>query len=212
MVTKEQVWTGLRLELSEEELNKIYQAGNYESDYYYDFDLLMNVLHKTINKEIDFVYFIKWCILVANCYNHIKVPHGTNLSNLFHEIGFFFDGISFMDGYDKKVLMHNLAVLKHYNYLILKTKKKIKGPFATDGVERLLCFDHSNWNYDSVVYRVIIKDYNTKEWELRYIDDYNFVYDENINYSFINDKEFNNIFSEFYNDDTDWKEIHNMKF
>jgi len=59
---------------------------------------------------------------------------------------------------------------------------------------------------------VIIKDHNTQEWEIRYIDDNDFEYDENINYSFVNEKEFNKIFHEFYNDLSDWKEIHNMKF
>ena len=52
-----------------------FQADNYETDDYYDFDLLMDVLHKALNKEINFEYFIDWCILVANSYNYTKLPY-----------------------------------------------------------------------------------------------------------------------------------------
>lgn len=212
MVTKEQVWKGLRQELSDDELCSIFQADEYEKDDYYDYDLLMGTLYKAINKEIDFEYFIDWCILVANCYNYTKASYRTKLGKLYAGVGYFFDGISFMDGYDKKDFMESVAMLKHYDYLIKKAKKEITGPFATNGVERILLMDHCNWNYDTCVYRVIIKDYNTKEWEIRYIDDHDFDYDENINYSFVDEKEFEEIFGEFYNDNSDWKEIHNMKF
>ncbi|MBQ8197599.1 MAG: hypothetical protein IJZ73_06035 [Clostridia bacterium] len=211
MITKEQVWKGLRLELSYEELGKIDQCGNYERDDYYDFDLLMSTLYKMLNREIDFKHFLSWCILIANCFSYIKFSN-SKLNHLYCDIGWFFDGISFMDEYNKLRLLESIAMLKHYDYLVNKAKKKTKKPFTTNGVERILCFDHANWNYDSSVYKVIIKDYNTQEWEIRYFDDYNFEYDENINYSFVDDTEFANIFSEFYNEKTKWKEIHNMNF
>ena len=54
MITKEQVWKGLRLKLTDKEICDIFQADNYETDDYYDFDLLMDVLHKALNKEINF--------------------------------------------------------------------------------------------------------------------------------------------------------------
>lgn len=62
MITKEQVWKGLRLELPDDELCKIFQADEYEIDDYYDYDLLRETLYKVINKEIDFEYFIDWCV------------------------------------------------------------------------------------------------------------------------------------------------------
>ena len=212
MIRKEQVWKGLRLELPDDELCKIFQADEYEVDNYYDYDLLMGILHKAINKELDFEYFIDWCVLVANCYNYIETNYKTKLGKLYAGVAYFFDGISFMDGYDKKDFMESIAMLKHYNYEIRKAKKEIKGSFETNGVERILLFDHANWNYDSCVYRAIIKDHNTKEWELRYVDNHDFDYDENINYTFVNDREYEKILMDFYDDDTDWKEVHNLKF
>ena len=58
MITKEQVWKGLKLELSLEQLEGIFQAEEYEKDYYYDFDLLKQVVEKAIEKQIDFGYFL----------------------------------------------------------------------------------------------------------------------------------------------------------
>ena len=55
MVTKQQVWKGLKLELSLEQLEGIFQAEEYEKDYYYDFDLLKQVVEKAIEKQIDFL-------------------------------------------------------------------------------------------------------------------------------------------------------------
>ena len=111
-----------------------------------------------------------------------------------------------------KDFLEDYAKLKNYDYSIKKAKGEIEGPFVSNGVERILCFDHANWNYDSCVYKLIIKDYNTKEWEIRYIDDHDFEYDESINYSFVSEKEFEKIFNKFYNEDSDWLEVHNMKF
>ena len=212
MVTKEVVWKGLKLQLTQNEIMEIFQADEYEVDDYYDYEILLQTLRKAINKEVDFELFKDWCVLIANCFNYTTASPNSKLEKLYSSVGFNFDGISFMEFYDKGALLHSIAELKYYDHLIKKAKKKIKGPFVTTGIERILCFDHCNWNYDSAVYRVIIKDHNTQEWEIRYIDDNDFEYDENINYSFVNEKEFNKIFHEFYNDLSDWKEIHNMKF
>lgn len=167
MVTKEQVWKGLKLELTDDELCKIFQADEYEADNYYDYDLLIATLKKAVNKEIDFDYFIDWNVLVANCFEYIKDAHNAKLQKLYSDVADFFDGMSFMEKYDKKDYKSDVAFLKYYDFLIKKAKKQAKSPFLTYGVERIMLFDHSNWNYDSCVYRVIIKDYNTKQWDIR---------------------------------------------
>ena len=212
MITKEQVWKGLRLKLTDKEICDIFQADNYETDDYYDFDLLMDVLHKALNKEINFEYFIDWCILVANSYNYTKDGYKSKLGKLYCDVGYMFDGVSFMEEYNRKGLLSAIADLKYYNHLIIQAKRRKKEPFLTNDVERILVFDHANWNLDSSVYRAIIKDYRHKKWEIRYVDDGVFEFDESKNYSFVNDKEFEKIFDEFYNENSDWKEVHNLKF
>ena len=212
MISKDKVWKGFRLELSREENREICHGERFEKDNYYDYDLFMNVFHKAMNKEIDFNYFIDWCILVANSLIYMSGKRGTKLSEIYDEVSDFFDGISFMDSYNKKEFLENIAMLKYYDFCIKRAKKEAKGPFLTNGIERLLAFDHSNWNYDSCVYKLIIKDYNTKEWEIRYIDDHDFEYDENVNYSFVDEDTLDDIFHRFYGENSDWSEIHNMKF
>lgn len=44
MISKEDAWKGLKLELSNEEICKMFQAKTYEKDYYYDYNLLMDTL------------------------------------------------------------------------------------------------------------------------------------------------------------------------
>lgn len=126
------------------------------------------------------------------------------------DLAYFFDGISFEDSWNRKQLLHDIAVMKNINYDIERKMKKIKTPFETNGVERILVFDHANWTNNSIVYRVIIKDNRNKQFCLKYIDDFGFEYDENVNYTFVNEREFNKIFNSFYNEK--WKENNKLKF
>ncbi len=212
MVSKEQVWKGLKLELSKNEICKIYQAEEYEKDDYYDFDVFYGVIKKALDKEIDIKYFTDWCVLVANCFNEIKTYGNSKLQELYDEVAWYFDGISFIDEYKEKGLKECIATLKSFDNYIKKAKKETQGAFLTDGVERILVIDHANWNYNSTVYRVIIKNHKSKEWEIRYIDDYEFSFNENVNYTFVDEKEFEKIFNQFYHEDSDWKEVHGLSF
>ena len=123
MVTKQQVWKGLKLELSLEQLEEIFQAEEYEKDYYYDFDLLKQVVEKAIEKQIDFGYFTSWCVLVANCFEYIKNDNN-KLQELYSNIAYYFDGFSFFEEYNQKELLECLANLKCFDYKIRKEKKR----------------------------------------------------------------------------------------
>ena len=215
MVTKEEIWRGIKQELSRSEILKILPpyGYEYEEDDYYDYDLLLGGLYKMLNKEVEFDYFIDWCILIAKSLEQTKVPAQSKLRDLYDDVAYFFDGISFMDNYDAKLLLQRIAELKHYNFLIKKAKKESQSPFLSDGVERLMFFDHCNRTHDSSVYRVIIKDYNRKCWQLRYVDTHNFTFDDKINYTFESKDKFDNIFAKFYDDEyEDWREVQNLKF
>lgn len=216
MVAKEQVWKGLRFELSKEEICKIYQAEEYEKDDYYDFNLLIDGIHKAINKEIDFDYFLDWCVLIANAYNYTKDSGKSKLGDWYASVGYLFDSISFMDGYNKKMLYMYIASLKHDNYKIECIKNKTRKPFLTNGVERIMCMDHGSQakNVDcyACVHRVVVIDYVNKEFDYKYVDDGFFTYDENINYTFVSDKKFANVIHKFYKEGEHWVENHNLKF
>ena len=210
MVTKQQVWKGLKLELSLEQLEGIFQAEEYEKDYYYDFDLLKQVVEKAIEKQIDFGYFTSWCVLVANCFDYIKNDNN-KLQELYSNIAYYFDGFSFFEEYNQKELLECLANLKYFDYKIRKEKKEIVEPFITNGVERILCFDHCNRNYDSSVYRVILRDYNHKQWQVMFVDGYDFDFDANTNFNIVSEEEFEEEFYRYYEDE-EWKEVSFLKF
>lgn len=208
IISKELTWKGLKMQLTNKELCEIFQQ-EYENDKYYNFELLLGGIYKAFNKEVNFEYFSSWCVLVANCFNYTNYSSDI-LNKLMWNLAYFFDGISFEDSWNRKRLLYDIAVMKHINYRIERKMKKIKTPFETNGVERILVFDHANWTNDSIVYRVIIKDNRNKQFCLKYIDDYSFEYDENINYTFVNERKFNKIFDDFYSGE--WKENHKLRF
>lgn len=121
MVVKEQVWKGLKLELTDDEICKIFQADEYEPDNYYDYDLLIATLKKAVNKEIDFTCFIDWNVLVANCFTYIKDDHNAKLKKLYSEVADFFDGMSFMEKYEKKIIK---AMLHFWNTMFFWLKRQ----------------------------------------------------------------------------------------
>ena len=134
MVSKEQVLKGLKLELSKNEICKIFQAKEYEKGDYFDFIVFYDVLNKTLNKEIDIELFTDWCVLVANCFNAIKTYGNSKLAEVYEELAWFFDGISFIDEYNEKDLKGYIASLKAFDYEIKRAKKETNEPFLTDGV------------------------------------------------------------------------------
>ena len=209
-ISKELTWKGLRMELEEKELQEIFQQV-YEEDEYYNFDLLMSGLYKALNKEIDFEYFKDWCVLIANCFNYTSYKKD-KITKLMWDIGYFFDGISFEDEYDRNTLLQDIAAMKDYNFDFENISAKKRPPFETNGVERILTFDHCNRAEDSGVYRVIIKDNNKNQFDLQYLDDAFYVFDDKINYTFVTEKEFDKIFNSFFENDDEWTENHNLKF
>ena len=209
-ISKELTWKGLRMELEEKELQEIFQQV-YEEDEYYNYDILISGLYKALNKEVDFEYFKDWCVLIANCFNYTSYKKD-KITKLMWDIGYFFDGISFEDEYDRNTLLQDIAAMKDYNFDFENISAKKRPPFETNGVERILTFDHCNRAEDSGVYRVIIKDNNKNQFDLQYLDDAFYVFDDKINYTFVKEKEFDKIFNSFFENDDEWTENHNLKF
>lgn len=209
-ISKELTWKGLKMELEAKELQEIFQQV-YEEDEYYNYDILISGLYKALNKEVDFEYFKDWCILIANCFNYTSYKKD-KITKLMWDIAYFFDGISFEDEYDRNTLLQDIAAMKDYNFDFENISAKKRPPFETNGVERILTFDHCNRAEDSGVYRVIIKDNNKNQFDLQYLDDAFYVFDDKINYTFVKEKEFDKIFNSFFENDDEWTENHNLKF
>lgn len=210
LISKELTWKGLRMELEEKELQEIFQQ-EYEEDEYYNYDILISGLYKALNKEIDFEYFKDWCVLIANCFNHTSYKK-TKMKKLMWNISYFFDGISFEDEYDRNTLLQDIAAMKEYNFDFENISTRKRPPFETNGIERILAFDHCNRAKDSSVYRVIIKDNNNNQFDLQYLDNAFYVFDDKINYTFVTEKEFDKIFNSFFENDDEWTENHELKF
>ena len=210
LIDKNIVWKGLNLELTKQELCEIFQS-EYEKDNYYNFDLILDTFLKAYHKKIDFDYFLDWCILVSNVLyytNHKSIK----IKNLLSKISEFIDGVSFSEYYNQKELLYSMATLKDYNHKIDNLINKKNLPFTSQNIERILCFDHYNMTKESIVYRLLIVDNTKKEFDLKYIDDNDFEYKIDINYTFVQNGIFKKKFDFLCYNCDDWKENHNLIF
>ena len=215
MINKEVVLKGLRCELNEKELLDIINNHQADLEYYgyYNLDLYLHILDKTINKEIEYEYFTSWCVLaMAALYRTSERINKKRKRELYNEVADFFDGIAFSYEYDKRFLTRIKAELRYYDYLINKNKRR-NALYISNNIGRYMLEDHSNPTLDSDVYRVFVVDYKNKRYCLKYFDDYNYLYKDEINYNFIGfpDK-FDDVFVDTTYDDDGWIEDNNLEF
>jgi hypothetical protein len=124
-----------------------------------------------------------------------------------------------------------MASLKDYNYQLLH-----KDYMAQHKKEKLkvvyLRFEHCNWTANFSVYKAYFVDYKNKRFDIRFIDDADFDYDDDILYCFIGyEDEYDSededevckeepkelpeegrLMSLFYNEKAPWKYDHTLSF
>lgn len=203
---------GVNGELNYDELSSICQT-KVPKGKYYDYEKIRSVILKKLNNEISDDYFKTWLIVAAwalNNHTHAK-------------ISWRFDGFSFCDSFDRKTVLEILAVLKfcdfaekHQNYVKTAKKEKLKVVF--------LKFEHCNRTADSGVYKAYFVDFKNKIFDIRFVDDAFFEYDDNLLYCFIDcESEYDEddesaeeiekyLMSIFYNENDTWIYDHNLNF
>jgi hypothetical protein len=168
---------GVNGELSYEELNSICQTDVPKGDYY-DYEKIRAVLLRKLNGEIDDKYFRTWLIVVCWALSQKKYRY----------ISWAFDGFSFEDTFDKKKVLEIMANLKDYDYK-MRHKSFLKQHKAEKLQVIYLRVEYCNWAEDSVVYKAYFVDYKNKRFDLRFIDDAFFEFNQNLVYCFINEKD-----------------------
>lgn len=166
---------GVNGELTFEELRSILQTDVPKGDYY-NYEKIQAVLLRKLNGEIDDEYFCAWLIVVCWALNEEKYRY----------ISCAFDGFSFEDTFDKKVVLEIIAKLKDCDYKI-RNKDFIKQHKAEQLKVVYLRFEHCNWTNNSAIYKAYFVDYKNKRFDIRFVDDALFEYDQNVFYCFINE-------------------------
>ena len=168
---------GVNGELSYDELKSICQTEVPDGEYY-NYQKIRKVILRKLNGEINDDYFRTWLIVVSWALNDDK----------YYDISWVFDGYSFEDKFDQKLVMEILATLKDLDYK-LNNNEFIK-QHKIDGLKVVyLRFEHCNFTNDSTVYKAYFVDYKNKRFDIRFVDDYLFDYDDNIMYCTIDSTE-----------------------
>ena len=165
---------GVNGELTYEELRSICQT-EIPKGKYYNYEKIRSVLLRKLNGELTDKYFRTWLIVVAWALYQEE----------YKDISWAFDGFSFQNTFDKKLVLEIMATLEDYDYKIrhnnfIEQHKK-------DGLKVVyLRFEHCNRTDDSCIYKAYFVDYKNKRFDIRFVDDALFDYKQNVLYCFIN--------------------------
>ena len=220
-ITYDTYLKGVYGELSYDELVAICQKDVPEGKFY-NYDKIRAVSLRKLNGELTDEYFSTWLIVVAWALNDGE----------HYYISDCFDGFSFNDNFDKSCVLEIKARFKYYNYRLLH-----KDFISSHKKENLkvvyLRFEHCNWTEDSVIYKAYFVDYKNKRFDIRFVDDAFFDFNDDIMYCFIfqDNNEFLNtdedeiefvepkelpeedpLMSYFYNETEKWIYDHNLNF
>jgi hypothetical protein len=195
-IPRETVWAALRGELSEEELAAVSQKPMARGDYY-DFDMLLAGIHRFMAGEVSKEYYRDWVILVAWALSAHPFEENSKRGLLYEGLADSFDGHSFdnMEGEKDMEICEMIARLKCFNHERMHLRKSELPPFCDDeGVAVYVNFSHGNQN--NTFYNVCVVDTAKKRFHLGQV--VNPDYREDVNYTFVNAGDFNDLLSIYY--------------
>lgn len=206
---------GVNGELTYEKLNSICQTEVPKGDYY-SYEKIRAVLLRKLNGELTDEYFSTWLIVVAWALNE----------KLYANISWLFDGYSFQDRFDKKLILEIMARLKDFDYK-LRYKEYIEQHKKDKLKVVYLRFEHCNWTADSGIYKAYFVDYKSKRFDIRFVDDAFFDYNDAVLYCMIGKDDYNEdkddaepyetweeskLMSDFFDESENWIYDHALNF
>lgn len=195
-IEKELVLKGIRGNLSADELGEIVQKPMEQADYY-DYEAFTSMIYKFMRGEVDTEYYRDWTILVSWALNNHDLQKDCEKSILYEELSWAFDGHSFDEFRKEKDVQCRgmLAGVKYTNHLIKNLSKKKKPLFYNDGKVVVYCrFDFCNSS--NTFYKLCVVDRSKKVFAIKSV--VNVDYLENINYTFLDADEFDELTNEYY--------------
>jgi len=196
-ISKETVFKAIKGELSGEELDEIIANVDLEEADYYDFNALMTVIEKFLHDEISKNYYRTWTIVVSMALAANPFKANSKKQLLYENMSDCFDGHSFgCFEKEKEIECHEMiAFLKHYNHSLQHIRKSNEPPFYNEKeVAVYVCFDYCN--HHNVYYKLCVADAKKKVFRIFTVA--NPFYLKNINYTFVNRDDFEELKSTYY--------------
>ena len=195
-VDEDTVIRAIKGELTQDELNKVLQMKPKAANYY-DYDSFISVIQRFKRGEISGRYFIDWTIVVAWALGANTFRENSPREVLYAQMSECFDGFSFLDYDEEKERECNdlLARVKYFDHRLKNIAKREMPPFYTDdSVAVYVLFDYCNHRNEHC--KVCVADEENEVFRITYAA--NLFYLENVNYNFIDEDEFSNLSSEYY--------------
>ena len=201
VIPAETIKKAIRGELSEDELDLVVQKSPEPADYY-DFDVFISIIHKFLNGEISKSYYRDWTIVVSYALQCNTFKENSKKQLLYQAISDGFDGHSFdnLESDKETECLEMIASLKYNNHLLVNVKNSVAPPFYNNKkVAVYICIDFCN-HYNSH-YKVCVADESHRVFKIDSIANPHYL--ENVNYTFVDEDEFYNLpstYYEFYHD------------
>ena len=195
-IQKELVFKAVKGGLTEKELSKIVQEKFEKADYY-DFDAFVSVIHKFLNNAISKRYYLDWLIVVCGALNENMFKKGSKKQKIYQKLSDCFDGHSFdtLEEEKERECQEFLAMLKYYNHLLSNTNKIVEPPFYNkNNTVVYVCFSYCNGYNEH--YKICIAVEDNEVFKIALIS--NPFYMEEVNYTFIEDDDFEDLTNKYY--------------
>jgi hypothetical protein len=197
-IPKTLVHAALQQELDREKIKAMaeFANGEYEGDDYYDYGLLIRGFNRYCNGEIGGEYFAEWCHVCAFCFQHMKGIDNSRLYDAYKSLGDLFDTLAYFHRPSTKSdyeawRKEYTARFRYENFKIECAKNRKTERFTTNGVATYVTFGFFVDNATEEVMRVLVMDEEKKRLNCFYTPP--FVYDDEINYSFVSADEMDKI-------------------
>lgn len=202
-ISQEKLWDAINWQIDKDSLHKILSYDfRYEKGDYYNFELMLDKIHRYMAGEVTDSYFNSWCVLMMRCLFEATKCEKIDLQNIYEEIADYLDGFAF-GCYTSEKEKHAdcrelIAELKYYNHQIEDIKRGKTTDFEKNGVIVHVAFTFTlSGGYDCAYYMCIV---DKRKKLINYTVVYNLDFDEEISYTILSEAEFSRLSSDYFDD------------
>ena len=193
---------GINGEATPEEMRMLCDQENYRMAVgrYWNLEAVERMLHDLEKDKVSVDYFTDWCILMMRCCSAQAERYKHKRRLIMNSISDHFDGIAFMDpeipsGEKRRECRSILAEMRYVDHCLRYADHREPPPFTYhEGI-----YIYVNWcAYGKVgeISRICVADHKRRKVNYFYV--YNLDFAEKIAYNLLSDRQYEDLFSRYY--------------
>ena len=169
------------------------QNDRFEKGDYFDLPALLSMIRRYLRGDVSKKYYRDWTLVACFALGAHPYREGSGRGRLYERAADTFDGHAW--DVEKEDCLKVIALLKYYGHLLHHVRKGTPPPFySEEGVAVYVCFDHCN-HYNEFC-RVCVADTKNERFRMAYVANPSYL--EEVNYTFADEDEFEELTSEYY--------------